>query len=271
MTYEYFMMDEFDFLPPPYLFESVISDNDDPEVVCEKAGNLIGKVVDSINTLVKRLVKSFDDLMRKNKTEKTIKELEKLPKNMRLEADIDLKDAAETYSDLLEGYQDAVRNPDKATRLDDKVKKAKEKRKKLVKKVAIGTTVGAVIAYLSLLVRKNNQKDYMLSNNEFEAGNKIYPFTLKEKLTDDEKKEMDRIYKNYTTARDAIQESEYFRLKLYSSITKSIKSIGRNIKGTFKYGLKDVGEQMTKTGRYDGSVQSTYKDGLDYIHKMNKK
>ena len=259
------------FYPPPYLFESVISDNDDPEVVCEKAGNLIGKVVDSINTLVKRLVKSFDDLMRKNKTEKTIKELEKLPKNMRLEADIDLKDAADTYSDLLEGYQDAVRNPDKASRLDDKVKKAKEKRKKLVKKVAIGTTVGAVIAYLSLLVRKNNQKEYMLTSNRYDAANKIHPFSKKMRLGEDDRKEMDQIYKNYSTAREAIQESEYFRLKLYSSITKTIKGIGRNIKGTFKYGLKDVGEQMTGTGRYSKIPLSARQDDLEYLDNMDNR
>lgn len=180
--------------------------------------------------MIRKFVSDFNTVMKKHEINKTIKELENLPPELKVNSDADLKKTADTYEDLMKGYQDVANDPDKKSNINIVVVKAKENRKNVILKkgAAIAVSVSAILGYLYLLQKKND-------------------------------------YKNYTTARDAIQESEYFRLKLYSSITKTIKSIGRNIKGTIKYGLKDVGEQLTRTGSYSDTPISAHQDGLKYL------
>ena len=124
----------------------------------EGVGNAIGKIVTFINTLVKRLVENFSKMMEKNKVDKTIKELEKLPKDTKVKVDIDMKEAAETYEDLIDEYGKAVQNPTKASKIKDKTEKAKNRRKKIL--VASTVTVGAILTWLKLLKNSNDYKRY---------------------------------------------------------------------------------------------------------------
>lgn len=311
MIYEYVMSGELDFTPS-HLLESMIDENDDLETLCEKADNLIGKVVDSINTLVKRLVKSFDDLMKKNKTEKTIKELEKLPKNTKVDIGIDIDEAGKTYNDLIDEYSATVNDPKKSTKIKEKTERAKSRRKKIL--VASTVTVGAILFWLKLLKDKNNFKNYRSVKKASKASDRIFDIKSDmyvraadltgkklnsavkyrdildvdsrtkdpkhqrsaedyEKIkkhykyyNDKKAKEATEIYTKYLESERALQESEYYRLTLYRNILKSVKSIGKFVKGTVIYGLK--GGLVPYTS--DDDVTAAKKDLKRDITELNK-
>ena len=158
MIYEYTLWNQTSKLDPPPFLESLIDEIGDSDFYMEGVGNAIGKIVTSINTLVKRLVENFSKMMEKNKVDKTIKELEKLPKDTKVKVDIDMKEAAETYEDLIDEYGKAVQNPTKASKIKDKTEKAKNRRKKIL--VASTVTVGAILTWLKLLKNSNDYKRY---------------------------------------------------------------------------------------------------------------
>lgn len=64
MVYEYTLWNQNSKLDPPFI-ESVMDEIGDSDFYMEGVGNAIGKIVTSINTLVKRLVENFSKMMEK--------------------------------------------------------------------------------------------------------------------------------------------------------------------------------------------------------------
>lgn len=317
--------------------ESSLFDISDDEIITEKFSDTIKKMADSIDTLIKKIVENFNRLMEKNKLDKQLKELKKVPKDAKVKSNVDLKEAAKTYNELMDQYQKTVNNPTEVQikKLVETTEKAKKKRKKIILGSAVAVSVSAVVGYLYLLKNKNNYKNYKLleknrsfiqslrrSHNSIEFGTKRGSEAIKEindfndKLREDSKtlmkkdtyhrvyslndgtinnilsgqEDRDNFSKRYkkwndeyellTTSKNALQESEFYRLTLYKDLNKSVKSVLNNIKGTFKYGIKNitsknpkVTDDMVKTSdenikKITKKLTDEYKIGRDKADKM---
>ena len=243
----------------------------------EKTGNLISDIIEKINTMIRKLVSDFNTVMKKHEINKTIKELENLPPELKVNSDVDLKKTADTYEDLMKGYQDVANNPDKKSNLNIVVVKAKENRKKVILKkgAAIAVTVSAILGYLYLLQKKNDYKNYKIfeikkdlvdstsstdkeiksslmkglkskqvaskTTSKSEYDSSIASMRSSKKEISDNIEKMNIMKKNAETSIKALNESEYYRLTLYANVRKMAKSILNNVKGTIKYGIKGIG------------------------------
>lgn len=243
----------------------------DSDFYVEGVGNSISKIVTSINTLVKRLVENFSKILEKNKVDKTIKELEKLPKDTKVKVDIDMKTAAETYEDLIDEYRKVVKEPNKKSKIKDKVEKAHSLRKKiLIGSGASVVTIGAILGWLKLLKEKNSNQYYKaikLSDRERDVLSMYHNdisilASTKEKIQvkkrrDEIDKNMDerydkarKSYEEYSDCYNALMESEYYRLTLSRNIFKSVRNISKFVTGTIKGaieahdGKRASGEEM---------------------------
>ena len=273
----------------------------------EKVGDTILKIISSINDMVKNMVENFNNMIQKHKIDKTIKELEKLDQNLSVESNIDLKETSKTYSSLINGYKNVVDNPEKDSNLNVIVVKANEDRKKifLKKGITVTVTVSALLGYLFLLKNKNDYKNYKIfeiksdvidSSNKAEKNIKASlmsgmknKYTASNSKTKDEYlsavKEIEKSKKNAisemkkietmkTNAKEsikALQESEYYRLKLYLNVRKMAESILKNVEGTIKYGIKGIGVPKNLDPSVDSKYQNLKDESIkNYTYALSK-
>ena len=248
-------------LVPPYLYDYDV--DGDIDLYLEKTGNLISDIIEKINTMIRKLVSDFNTVMKKHEINKTIKELENLPPELKVNSDVDLKKTADTYEDLMKGYQDVANNPDKKSNLNIVVVKAKEDRKKVILKkgAAIAVTVSTILGYLYLLQKKNDYKNYKIfeikkdlvdstSSTDKEIKSSLMK-GLKSKQVASKTTSKSEYDSSITSMRsskkeisDNIEKMNIMKKNAetsYANVRKMAKSILNNVKGTIKYGIKGIG------------------------------
>lgn len=256
-----------------YTIENVY---DDFDIFYTESGLLqnIGLAFEKIKKMIKTMVENFKKMMEKHHIDKTIDDINKLDPNTKIEMEIDPKKCFDSYDEMLNvynknyGYADEGHNQ----KIVIAVEKSKKNKNHLFKKVVV--TASTLATILLLLKGRNNYKNYqeykirdqyindMYENNKnikkvFSMGMRTKMELLtgtnpkninknKEKLNaakENIQKKIDRskeLTDNMNMSIKALQESEFYRLKLYTNIRKSLKSILNYTKGTVVYGVKGL-------------------------------